>query len=114
MRLQQGVEILCVNHISRSDHHVIVGRILDLIQVCKISLYVCIIIIVLLLGICKHHLYISALGVDVEMTAGSDVAHQRLRSSADVDLNPVDAAVGHIGDGEVNHAVSAKEGECGD
>ena len=50
----------------------------------------------------------------MKVPAGSDMTNQRLRSSADVYLNPVDAAVGHIGNREVNHAVSAKEGECGD
>ena len=91
-----------------------IGSILDMLQICQIRFDICVVIIVLLLGICKHHLYISALGVDIKVPAGSDMTNQRLRSSADVYLNPVNAAVGHIGNREVNHAVSAKEGECGD
>ena len=70
--------------------------------------------IVFLLGICKHHLYISAFGIDIKMTASTDMAYQRLGPSPNIHLDPVDAAVGHIGKREVNHTVSAKEGECGD
>ena len=48
------------------------------------------------------------------MTAGSEVFYQRTRFSSCVNLNTVDAAVAHVGDREVNNAVSSHEGESAD
>ena len=67
--------------------------ILNMLQVRVISLYVCIILIMLLQRFRKHHLYVSALGINIKMPPCSDVAYQRLGTAADIDLNPVNAAV---------------------
>ena len=73
--LQQRIKILRVNHVRRSDHHMRIGGILNMLQICHICFYIRIVVIIFLLGIRKHDLHVSALGINIKMTSGSDMLY---------------------------------------
>ena len=111
MSSKKFIEILRIYHISRGNDHVAVARLHHAVQIFRISFDICVIVILILLRICKYHLQISALGINVVMSSGSDMLYQRTWFSSDIHLNSVNTAVGHIGNREVNHTISAQEGE---
>ena len=48
------------------------------------------------------------------MASGSEMLGQRTRFSADIYLDMLNAAVGQVGNREIDHTVTAEEGKCSD
>jgi hypothetical protein len=114
MMLNEIGIITGINEIAGCDHHIGMMHPIDVFQVFQIVFDIGIVDIIAGVGVGEEQLKLAALGIDVIMTAGADMVHQRAWLAVDIHLNPVDAAVAHIGNGKVDHTISAQEGEGSD
>ena len=86
----------------------------DHFDVFQIACDICVINIIFRAVLCKKNLQSAFFGVDVIMTAGSQMFYQRTGFTSYIYLNMINIAVAHIGDRKVNDAVTSKERKCCD
>jgi hypothetical protein len=112
--LQKGVEVLFEDHAAGSDHNVILRLSLDILKVLIQRLDVGVVNAVHFLLSGHKELHSAALGVDVILTASSDVRNKGTGLGGNINLQVVNAAVAEVRKREVNYTISSQEGEAAD
>ena len=85
-----------VDHVIRSDNNIRIMNCFDALQIGVVIVDICVIDIVDSGMLCKKDLEITALGVDVVVTSGSEMFYKRTGFVLYIDLNVLNSAVGHI------------------
>ena len=111
VRLQKLAIVHRVNHVAWRDDDIHLVRTLDVLHVVHVGGDIRVINRIRDVRLGEKHVQVPALGVDVVMAARPDVFHQGTRLLVRVNLDIFNPAVAHVGEREVNHAVSAKEGK---
>jgi hypothetical protein len=112
--LKKSIIILLEYHAAGSDHNVFLRLSLDILKVLVHSLDVGVVDRVYFLLRGKKKLDSSALGIDVVVTACSDVSDQGTSLAGNINLLVDNAAVAQVGNREVNNTISSQEGEAAD
>ena len=114
MLLDQFGEISRINHIIWCDYHIWMMHFFDVLQIFIIGSNIGIIDCISLICIREKNLQLTALGVDIIMTSGTDMGNQCTGFFLYIDLDTVNAAVAQIGNREVDNTISAQEREGSD
>ena len=88
--------ILRIYHVRWCDDHIWLMHTLDEFDVFVESSDICVVYVVFSTVLCEHKLKFAAFGVDVVMTAGSEVSSQRTRFVSYIYLNVVNSTIAHI------------------
>ena len=114
MLIEQFRIIRAEDHVARRDDHIRIRRFLDGLHVEHIRTDVAVIGAVRAHVLRGQDMQLPAFGIDVVMTSCAQMLDQRTRVGLDINLDAVHAAVAQVRDREVDHAVTAQKGECGD
>ena len=77
MSLEKSIVICCINHVAWSNDHIWLMHTFDHFDVFQIACDICVINIIFRAVLCKKNLQSAFFGVDVIMTAGSQMFYQR-------------------------------------
>ena len=114
MILKKRIEVLSKDHAAGSNDDILFFHLLDLLNIASEGLDICIVNFIGHGLIREKDLNLSTLGVNVVMAACPDVLYHGTGHGSDINLDVIDIAVAEIGNREIDHAVSSKEGKCAD
>jgi hypothetical protein len=112
--LKEGVIVLFEDHAAGSDHNVFLRLSLDVLKVLIHSPDVGVVDVVYLLLCRRKDLQSAALGVDVVVTARSDMSDKGTCLAGNINLLVNDAAVAQVRNREVDDTISSQEREAAD
>ena len=112
--LKEGVIVLFEDHAAGNDHNVLLGLSLDVLKVLIHSPDVGVVDVVYLLLCRRKDLQSAALGVDVVVTACSDMSDKGTCLAGNVNLLVNNAAVAQVRNREVDDTISSQEREAAD
>ena len=93
MLVDQLGEICCIYHIIRCDDNIWMMHFFDAFQVLIVSCDISVVDIVSLTCIGEKNLQLTTFGVDIIMTAGTDMCNQCTWFFLHIDLNTVNVTV---------------------
>jgi len=107
--LEQLVIVLCEDHAAGRDHDILLRLFADVFNVREERIDIGVVDRIDQFLVGDDDLDLTALGVDVVMTAGTDVCDQGPGLFGDINLNIINTAVAQVGNRKVDHTEPAEE-----
>ena len=111
MGLQKLAVVHGVNHVAGSNYHIGIMHSFNAFHVFHESCDIIVVIIIVHSGFGKQDMQFSSFGVDVVMTACSQMFCKGTRFSADIYLYSFNSAVAHIGNRKIDYTVASQKGK---